>query len=349
LYIKEKQFNKMSNHIIRFSSITGLHWETLNPFLFCAHHNDVFPGGNDAFGPDASLAGRDIGQDFTLKDGWRMYHGLKVPGFPMHPHRGFETVTIGLKGYVDHSDSFGASGRYGNGDVQWMTAGSGMQHAEMFPLLNKEGPNHAELFQLWLNLPASGKFVAPWYKMLWVEEIPVVSVKDEHGRVTEIKVIAGKIGSTKALPPAPDSWAADPANEVAIWLIKMKSGAEWVLPASETKVNRMVYFYEGTSLTAGNQEVNGYYSFVVDSQEDILLKNGPDEGCLLVLQGRPIDEPVVQYGPFVMNTDEEIREAFRDYRATQFGGWPWDRNDPVHGPDKTRFARYSNGEIIIRK
>jgi hypothetical protein len=322
----------------------GFQWETRDPFLFCAHHKDDYPKGNDEFGPVASLAGRNIGQDFVIKDGWRMYHGQKVPGFPSHPHRGFETVTIVLEGFVDHSDSHGASGRYGNGDVQWMTAGSGLQHAEMFPLLKKEEPNPAELFQVWLNLPASGKFSAPYYKMLWSEDIPVVSQTDSNGKNIEIKIIAGNIGATEALPPAPDSWAANPANEVAIWLIKMGPGAEWTLPAAGNPVSRMLYFYQGSSLTAAQVKIPGYHSCEVDAVKEIVLHNGDTEGRILVLQGKPINEPVMQYGPFVMNTEEEIREAFRDFRATQFGGWPWDRNDPVHGPGMVRFARYSNGK-----
>jgi quercetin 2,3-dioxygenase len=322
----------------------GFQWETCDPFLFCAHHKDDYPKGNEVFGPDASLAGRNIGQDFVIKDGWRMYHGQKVPGFPSHPHRGFETVTIVLEGFVDHSDSHGASGRYGNGDVQWMTAGSGLQHAEMFPLLKKEEPNPAELFQVWLNLPASGKFAAPYYKMLWSEDIPVVSQVDFTGKNIEIKIIAGNLGTTQAFPPAPDSWAANPDNEVAIWLIKMEPGAKWTLPAARNPLSRMLYFYEGASLKAAEGNIPGYHSCEVDAVKEIVLQNGDTEGRILVLQGKPINEPVMQYGPFVMNTEEEIREAFRDFRATQFGGWPWDRNDPVHGPGLNRFARYSNGK-----
>ena len=333
----------MNSASIRFFRLPLLHWETKDPFLFCAHHQDDFPAGNDDFGPAASLAGRNIGQDFTLKDGWRMYHGRKVPGFPVHPHRGFETVTIVLKGFVDHSDSHGASGRYGNGDVQWMTAGSGLQHAEMFPLLNRKERNPAELFQLWLNLPASRKFTDPFYKMLWAEEIPLVRSKDSAGKTTEIRIIAGKLGNTEALPPAPDSWAADPLNEVAIWLITMEPGAEWMLPPSGNNVNRMVYFYEGETLTVDGNTIPGYHLIEAGSQREILMKNGLNEARLLFLQGKPIGEPVVQYGPFVMNSEEEIRKAFHDYRATQFGGWPWERNDPVHGPDMRRFAFYADG------
>ena len=102
----------------------GLHWPTIDPFLFCAHHDDAYPAGNDHLGPDASLDGREIGMDFAGKDGWRMYHGDVVPGFPQHPHRGFETVTYVRKGLIDHSDSLGATARFGRGDVQWLTAGS---------------------------------------------------------------------------------------------------------------------------------------------------------------------------------------------------------------------------------
>ncbi|HEY1955288.1 MAG TPA: pirin family protein [Polyangiaceae bacterium] len=112
----------------------GMPWVTADPFLFCVHHDDRYPAGNDRLGPAASLAGRKLGSDFAGKDGWRMYHGEVVPGFPQHPHRGFETVTIVRRGLVDHADSLGAAARYGRGDVQWLTAGGGISHSEMFPL-----------------------------------------------------------------------------------------------------------------------------------------------------------------------------------------------------------------------
>jgi redox-sensitive bicupin YhaK (pirin superfamily) len=123
----------------------GSMWPVINPFLFFAHHLDYYPAGNEKMGPKVSLKGRNIGNDFTPKDGWRMYHGDTVPGFPVHPHRGFETVTIVMTGFVDHSDSHGQAGRYSKGDVQWMTAGSGLQHSEMFPLLNMEDENPIRL------------------------------------------------------------------------------------------------------------------------------------------------------------------------------------------------------------
>ena len=180
----------MSSPILETAPL-GFQWPTLDPFLFCVHHDDAYPEGNDAFGPKASLAGRDLGQDFAGKDGWRMYHGEVVPGFPQHPHRGFETVTVTRQGLVDHADSLGAAARYGEGDVQWLTAGRGIQHAEMFPLLREGEPNPMELFQIWLNLPAADKMVPAHFSMLWADTIPRLVERDAAGRASEIAVVAG--------------------------------------------------------------------------------------------------------------------------------------------------------------
>ena len=150
----------------------GFPWETFDPFLFCAYHDDGYPKSNGKLGvPSTSLAGRAIGQDFSRKNGWSMYHGDSVPGFPAHPHRGFETVTIVRKGLIDHSDSLGATARFGQGDVQWLTAGQGVVHAEMFPLLDAERDNPLELFQIWLNLPARSKMAPPHFTMFWSGQI----------------------------------------------------------------------------------------------------------------------------------------------------------------------------------
>ncbi len=321
----------------------GFPWETQDPFLFCVHHMDAYPKGNEHFGPAASLAGRSIGQDFTVKDGWRMYHGSKVPGFPTHPHRGFETVTIVQKGLIDHSDSLGASARFGNGDVQWMTAGKGIQHSEMFPLLKKEEENPLELFQIWLNLPKKSKFVQPYFQMIWNETIPEVEEKDAAGRRTTIKMVAGKLKSEKAVPPPPDSWASDDTNNVAIWLITMEPDATWTLPKANTDVNRSLYFFEGESLLAGGEKIPGYKGMVLDAGSDLELKNGHHTSRLLLLQGKPLNEPVVQHGPFVMNTQAEIRETMLEYQRTQFGGWPWPSHEPVHPKERGRFAKYVDG------
>lgn len=322
----------------------GFNWPTVNPFIFCVHHKDDYPAGNELLGPNAPLAGRNIGQDFTVKDGWRMYHGQRVPGFPVHPHRGFETVTIVLNGFVDHSDSLGAAGRYGNGDVQWMTAGAGIQHAEMFPLLHPDKPNPLELFQIWLNLPRKKKFVTPHYAMLWAEQIPTRRETDARGRPIDIRVIAGAIQDTVPPGPTPDSWANDPANDVAIWLIKMGANARWTLPAASAGINRTLYFYNGDTIQAAGTMIKNYHSADLASGHPVPLENGGQEASLLLLQGNPINEPIAQHGPFVMNTQEEIRQAYDDYQKTQFGGWPWARPDPVHGSEQGRFSQDTDGK-----
>lgn len=321
----------------------GFQWETNNPFLFCVHHDDKYPEGNDDFGPDPSLLdGRNIGNDFTPKDGWRMYHGSKVPGFPVHPHRGFETITIVLQGMADHADSLGAAGRYGGGDVQWMTAGAGIQHSEMFPLLNKDGDNTLELFQIWLNLPAKDKFAKPHYKMFWNEDIPIEEIEDDAGLKTRIRVIAGTVNGSKAIAPPPESWAADKDHEVAIWLIRMEEGASYILPSASEKAERSLYYYRGGTVTIEGEEIASSNAIDLLPGASVEITNGKEESYLVLLQGHPINEAVAQYGPFVMNTNAEIQETIDDYRATQFGGWPWDRPDPVHGK-RGRFAKYGDG------
>jgi quercetin 2,3-dioxygenase len=338
----------MKSNTIKSIKPLGFMWPVSDPFLFCAHHLDHFPPGNEAMGPAATLEGRNIGQDFTLKDGWRMYHGETVPGFPAHPHRGFETITIVMKGLVDHCDSHGQAGRYGNGDVQWMTAGKGLQHSEMFPLLNQEAENPAELFQVWLNLPKRNKFVEPHFKMLWSEDIPVYKYTDENGKAVEVNVIAGEIDKATPPLPAPDSWAADSYNKVAIWTIKMEAGAKWMLPATDKVVYRSLYFYRGSTLSIENQKINAYHSIEIIPDHNLLVVNGDSESYLLLLQGKPINEPVVQYGPFVMNSQAEIQQAFNDYRLTEFGGWPWPRPDMIHARSKGRFAKYANGTEEVK-
>jgi len=338
----------MYNKLISNIKPLGFTWETRDPFLFCVHHLDHYPAGNDDLGPAASLAGRNLGQDFTTKDGWRMYHGEKIPGFPAHPHRGFETVTIVLKGFVDHSDSHGAAGRYGEGDVQWMTAGSGLQHAEMFPLLNRNNSNPLELFQIWLNLPREKKFSNPHYTMLWAEDIPLHTESDENGKSIEVTIIAGKINNNFAPKPAPDSWAYHPENQVAMWLIKLEAQAQWTLPKADGNVNRSLYFYQGDTLRVAGIDIDSYHSVDLMAEYPVILENGDEDAFLLLLQGLPIDEPVAQHGPFVMNNTAEIRQAFSDYQSTRFGGWPWPRHDNVHPPEKGRFAKYADGREEIK-
>lgn len=326
----------------------GFQWETADPFLFCVHHEDKFPKGNDEMGPAVSLAGRSIGDDFIIKDGFRMYHGKKVPGFPGHPHRGFETITVVREGIVDHADSLGAAGRYGNGDVQWMTAGKGVQHSEMFPLLNKDKENPLELFQIWLNLPKKNKMVDAHFEMLWAESIPNYKHKDANEKETIVEVIAGKLYNYKAPSPPPNSWAADEKNEVAVWNIQMQPNAQFTLPKASAGINRTLYYYIGENITIAGQKVPRYHAVEVAADADLLIQNANHSSKILVLQGKPINETVIQYGPFVMNSKEEIQQAFEDYHKTQFGGWPWKRMDQVHDKNAGRFALHADGKKEVK-
>jgi len=283
----------------------GFPWETSDPFLFCVHHDDAYPAGNEQMGPAVSLAGRDLGQDFQGRDGWRMYHGDVVPGFPQHPHRGFETITYVRQGLIDHSDSLGAAARFGRGDTQWLTAGRGIVHSEMFPLLDRDAPNPLELFQIWLNLPAASKLADPYFAMLWARDVPVVVARDVD--------------------------------------LRFEPGAAWVVPpAASDQTVRVLYVYAG-DVTVGDASVIAPTGVVVRAHIAAPVTAGGDGAEVLMLQGRPIGEPVAQYGPFVMNEQPEIAQAFADYRETGFGGWPWSRDDPVHAAERGRFARHADG------
>jgi quercetin 2,3-dioxygenase len=334
----------MADDVILSTSPLGFPWQTTDPFLFCVHHLDEYPAGNEQMGPDpALLRGRNMGADFGGKDGWSMYHGDVVPGFPQHPHRGFETVTIGRQGFIDHTDSLGAAARFGRGDVQWMTAGRGVVHSEMFPLIHRDQDNTTELFQIWLNLPRKSKMVDPYFSMFWRDQVPVVEVDDEAGLKTTIQLVAGAYGEHRPPSPPPDSWASDPGSDVAIWTLAMEPGARVTLPAASPGSNRGLHFFRGESLEVAGRKVGSRTSINVRADRPVELVAGLEPVEILMLQGRPINEPVAQHGPFVMNHPGEIRQAMIDYQTTRFGGWPWPKHSPVHSREQGRFAKHADG------
>lgn len=321
----------------------GFQWPTLEPFLFCVHHLDHYPKGDGQAGlPMDQLSGRALGSDFEVKDGFRMYHGKHVPGFPVHPHRGFETITIVRKGYIDHADSMGAAGRYGEGDVQWMTAGHGVQHSEMFPLLKTDEPNTVELFQIWLNLPRSKKMTAPYFTMFWNENLPRIVLDSGRAHLT---LIAGSYQEHKALPPPPESWASDTQSEVAIWLFKVEQGGSVSLPPASEGVARMLYFFEGQELKIQEDILSGGHGASLKAHAETQITADKAPAQFLILQAKPLAEPVYQHGPFVMSTRQEIIETIEEYQKTEFGGWPWPENEMVHGNVIERFAKYPDGRI----
>lgn len=335
----------MPDEVILQSVPLGLHWPTIDPFLFCAHHNDVYPVGNSHLGPDASLEGRNIGSDFDGIDGWRMYHGTVVPGFPQHPHRGFETITYVREGTCDHSDSLGAIARFGEGDVQWLTAGSGIVHSEMLPLRNQSQPNPLELFQIWLNLPAVDKMCEPSFTMLWAEQVPKIRRIDTDGRRVEVVVIAGAFDDTSPLHPPSNSWASKDSAEVAVWHLHLDPGTSLELPPTRSaETIRTLYVFDGDGVQIHETHLGCDTGSVLRSNDITTLQSSGGADCL-VLQGRPIGEPVVQQGPFVMNDEAGLRQTFIDYQRTGFGGWPWPVDGPVHDADRKRFAVHPNGFV----
>lgn len=339
----------MTNKILRSEPLTGP-WAGTDPFLFCAHHVDHYPASDGQQGvPADRLGDRPLGDDFSRRDGFSMYYGTDVPGFPAHPHRGFETVTIVPRGVVDHADSLGATARYGDGDVQWLTAGRGVMHAEMFPLRDSAGDNPLDLFQIWLNLPARSKMADPAFVMLWDGTIPRHRTATRDGATAEVKVIAGAYAPQEGggdtivpPPPAPDSWASDPDAEVAIWQIRLDPGAQLTLPAAvRTGARRTLYFHAGDAIEVDGQAQDAARLIEVQAQTALPLVNSGDHPAdILLLQGVPIGEPVVAQGPFVMNTQEEIHQARVDFGRTRFGGWPWPAAGPVHPAGTGRFAQY---------
>ena len=316
-------------------------WQTFDPFLFSMHHLDAYPAGNAHMGPVGGIAGRNIGSDFSYKDGWSMYHGQTIPGFPRQPHRGFETITLVRSGRIDHSDSLGATARFGGGDVQWMTAGGGVTHCEMFPLLHEDRDNPLELFQIWLNLPAANKMVDPYFTMLWADSIP----RHDFGGV-EVVTVCGALDDRPMPTPPPDSWANDPSSDIAIWTITMPPNTRWTLPAGPEGTNRVLYYFAGGGMmVAGLRANESGIGMKLRPTMELELENGPEVSELVLLQARPIGEPVFHHGPFVMATQEDLQQAFTDYRATQFGGWPFQGDSPVHPREKGRFAIHADGRL----
>jgi redox-sensitive bicupin YhaK (pirin superfamily) len=227
-----------------------------------------------------------------------------------------------------------------------MTAGRGIVHSEMFPLRHRNSGNHTELFQIWLNLPSRDKMVESHFAMFWQNDIPRLTTQDAGGGETTVVSYAGALadGTTPPSPP-PHSWAADPDNGVVIWTLNMAPHAKWTLPVADPGCNRQFFFFSGETMLIGGQEIPVGHGVTWAAGAAVELQNGHAPSEVLLLQGRPIGEPVAQHGPFVMNSQEELQQAFMDYQQTGFGGWQWPAHGPVHPRDSERFAKFPDGHI----
>ena len=226
-------------------------------FLFCVHHDDKYPAGNDKLGPEASLAGRRLGMDFEGKDGWRMYHGETVPGFQAPASR-LRDRHHPAKRVHRSPDSLGATARFGPGDVQWLTAGQGIVHCEMFPLLSKEKPNPLELFQIWLNLPSEDKMVTPHFDALEQGHPAREGGRSRgHGHRRSPRGRGAGEGRRRSRGRRADTG-------VAIWSIVIEPGKKWTMPpASDARVTRTLYFFRGTSLAINGEKLTEHAAIVV--------------------------------------------------------------------------------------
>ncbi|WP_313271236.1 pirin family protein [Stenotrophomonas sp.] len=228
-------------------------------------------------------------------------------GVGQHPHRGFETVTIVYDGEVAHRDSTGAGGEIGPGDVQWMTAASGILHEEFHSEAFTQRGGKLEMVQLWVNLPAKDKMAAPGYQNISNADIPVVPLADDAGTV---RVIAGEFGGQRG--PARTHTPMD------VWDLRLSRDQHTSLQFTEGHTVAMVILH-GTVLLNGSQVAREGQLVLFDRQAGEVQLEANTDATVLVLAGEPIDEPIAGYGPFVMNTQEEIRQAMDDFNSGRFG------------------------------
>lgn len=219
-----------------------------------------------------------------------------IAGFPEHPHRGFITFTYMLDGHMEHRDSMGNRGDLKAGGAQWMKAASGVIHSEM----PQQTDGLMRGFQLWINLPASEKLSDPAYQEFSADAIPEVAL--EQGRV---RVLAGQFGTTRGV-------IDDPATEVLYLDVALDAHARFGLPLSDTH-NAFVYVFEGAARLAG-QDLQTHTLAVLGTGDAVEIEAGESGARFILVAGRPLGEPVVQHGPFVMNSREEIEQALADYR-----------------------------------
>lgn len=233
--------------------------------------------------------------------------GTEKRGVGEHPHRGFETVTIVYSGEVEHRDSTGRGGIIGPGDVQWMTAGAGILHEEFHSLAFTERGGELEMVQLWVNLPAKDKMAAAGYQSISSELIPTVALPGEAGTA---RIIAGDFLGTKG--------PAHTFSPLNVWDMRLQQGCDITLSQPAGWSTALIVL-KGSTTVNGTTPINEAQMAVLSQQEEAFHLDASSDANVLLLAGEPLNEPIVGYGPFVMNTKQEIAEAVRDFNSGRFG------------------------------
>lgn len=320
-------------------SVFELHWDTEDPFIFVSHHEDDYPHGNRQMAPPwEEIGGRNLGRDYTKRLGFRMYNGKVVPGFPMHAHWGYETLTYPRIGYVDHFDHNGCHGRFGFGDAQWVMASSRYSHSEMYPLVNKEDRNPNDITQIMINIPLERKNSENSVSTVWSEGIPKVS-----GDGWEATVLCGTFAGASIHSPSPGSWAV-PENGVRIVRVSLDPGASITFDPAMEGANRNVYMTSGDGADLMGTKIMHNDRAKVEGDVEMTISNGDTPAVVWVLEGRPIGQKMSSFGPVTLGSEKEVRAALQDIRRSEYGEWPFDVVDKVHLEDGTgRFIHHADG------
>ena len=318
----------------------NIHWSGDDPFTFVSHHHDEYPHGNAQLAPPLELiSGRNLGRDYQERFGFRMYHGRVVPGFPMHAHWGYETLSIAEKGFVDHFDTEKNFGRYGNGDVQWTLATNRYEHCEMYPLLNQEENNPVHITQVMINIPLDRKNKDNLVNNVWAEDIPVI--EDDGCKVT---LYCGTYCNKSIYSPNPGSWATED-NHVRIMKVELQPGKVFELESLPEGISRNVYFVSGKDADMDGTKVKPNLRFKMKTSTSLKITNGEEQSEFWVLEGRPIGEKQAAFGPVILSDLDEVRRSMDEIRIKEFQEWPWGVMDVTNPIDMGRELHRADGTV----
>lgn len=330
-------FRKSKGPFLKTSQMT-MHWDTEDPFTFVSHHEDDYPQGNNQQAPPLDqIAGRNLGRDYKKIMGFRMYNGKVVPGFPMHAHWGYETVTLPQIGYVDHFDCLGIKGRFGFGDVQWVSAPGFYEHCEMYPLSKKDSRNPNDITQVMINMPLEEKGKESSVNTVWRDNVPVV---ESEG--CRIQIICGSFGGYTVESPSRTSWAKE--GRVRILRMEFQPGGRVTIDPFVKGANRNLYFVSGGDAEIMGQEVGWNLRMKIEPEAEFTIVNKDQPSVMWLLEGMPIGQRMSSFGPVILGSEKEVRDALQHIRLNEFKMWPWDIIDKTNPAECGSFIEYPERE-----